>query len=656
MPSARSKLNPPQRKPSLSLANPAVADVTVADFRLDGRPMDAIVEPLEISLNRAIDGASTISATIADPAVGDPPRSVLLNSGVLAKAVDLVLDDLAFRLADIDLADNDGGVELDLVFESTPVARLRRQTGAKHASRMDKTRAEFIKSLCDEIDVPFVCPDLHKRQPIQSVEDAMTPQQRKAERHKGIKSGADITVKGVRADSEQLGQIQRANDVADSLSAPALAQLAMNCAAIGESGYRAVKNAAGSKYRGVFQWAGDQSDTEAQAHYFLKGGQGFQQGGAIALATAHPDMSPGEIAARVEASGESASFYDAHRDEASKIMQAFGASGSLDVAANAAPETYAVPYMFRRLGAEEAADGIAVDSWKCMRDLADEVHWRLWESGGRIFYMTDDRILRSRPDMTVSPGVDGIDSVTGRLSNRKERQELTVQCHARRWQAGPGDVAEVIGYGKFDGRWIVATVNRPSLFRNDTTVTLQQRVKATLEPSHETATRSAGPDAVDSSGVDIGSGAFAAGAPSGGSPKRVVDTVVLPIANEIGVRRTVAENDAANARHGPTASGNHSDHQGPPDKAWAADLPCTGATGDRLAAALAKRFGFKGNGSGSFVRVVKQGYSVQILWKVDGHYDHVHCGIQKVGPTPLIVDSGDILDGSVAEGAIHPNP
>ena len=174
-------------------------------------------------------------------------------------------------------------------------------------------------------------------------------------------------------------------------------------------------------------------------------------------------------------------------------MQAFGASGSLDPLANsgtAEPETYAVAYMFKRLGADESADNRAEDSWTCMRRLADEVNWRLWEEAGTIYFMTDDRILRSSVELTIEPMMDGVISVTARQSSRRERQEITVECDARVWQAGIATVAEVYGYGApMDGRWIVSMIRRPSLWKPRTTITLQRREAALLEPAHELRTR-----------------------------------------------------------------------------------------------------------------------------------------------------------------------
>jgi cell wall-associated NlpC family hydrolase len=530
MPTARKMLNPPRERPRLSQANPAVADITLDAFVLDSKKLDAnVLEAInEVGISRSIDGASTLTANISDPAVGNPPRSKLLNSGALSKAVDLDIDDLGFRLADIDLGSDEGGIELDLTFEARPVARLRRFTGEKHASRADKTRAEFIKSLCDEAGVRFICPDLKKRQPIQSVEDAMTPSERKTERHKGLKKGVKITVKGRPADSEQIRVLQEANDTADSRRAPALAQLAMNMAIIQESTARNLTSGHSSSV-GVLQLLnshlggststqGGRRDVSKVCALFLDKGF-WGKGGAIELAQKNPDKPPGWIAQQCQGSAHP-SAYDPWEAEAKEIMQAFGASGSLDVSANAPAEEYAEPYMFKRLGADEASDGKPEDSWTCMRRLADEVLWRLWEEAGAIYYMHDDRILRSVVQMTIAPETDGIDNVSGRLSNRKDRQELTVACQARRWAAPPGTVAEVEGYGKFDGRWIVAKIDRPSIFTTMTTITLQQREKALLEPAHEMRIR----EASDADGPTGTSADLAVSGVGGGSIRaRVVE-------------------------------------------------------------------------------------------------------------------------------------
>jgi hypothetical protein len=126
-------------------------------------------------------------------------------------------------------------------------------------------------------------------------------------------------------DAAQLDQARRAMTVADEVKAPPLAVLAMVCAALGESNFAPIPNGSGSGYAGVFQADPaniPMDDTEGQARAFLQGGKGFQAGGAISLATHHPHWSPGLIATMVEASGQPAGFYDAHRPQAEKIIAA----------------------------------------------------------------------------------------------------------------------------------------------------------------------------------------------------------------------------------------------------------------------------------------------------------------------------------------------
>lgn len=136
------------------------------------------------------------------------------------------------------------------------------------------------------------------------------------------------------------------------------------------------------------------------------------------------------------------------------------------------------------------------------------------------------------------------------------------------------------------------------------------------------------------------------------TPKELIDQIVLPLARQNGVNKSVAENDAANDRHSLlSSSGNRSDHKGPPDKAWAADLPAEGAKGDKLATALAKRFRFDGNGIGSYVRETIDGFSIQILRNVEGHFSHVHVGVQKVGAGEISVEPGEGDSGGGGGGS-----
>jgi peptidoglycan hydrolase-like protein with peptidoglycan-binding domain len=129
--------------------------------------------------------------------------------------------------------------------------------------------------------------------------------------------------------------------------------------------------------------------------------------------------------------------------------------------------------------------------------------------------------------------------------------------------------------------------------------------------------------------------ARAASAPIEGTPKHIIDTVVLRIAQECGIHRSPAENDAANARHGTTVSGGRSDHQGPPAVAWAADISNGGSPTpemDKLARSLAKRFNIAWPGFG-LVNATHDGYRFQLIYRTSiggNHYNHVHFGVRDV--------------------------
>ncbi len=65
------------------------------------------------------------------------------------------------------------------------------------------------------------------------------------------------------------------------------------------------------------------------------------------------------------------------------------------------------------------------------------------------------------------------------------------------------------------------------------------------------------------------------------NPKELVDRVVIPLAQKHKIQISVASVVSANARHGPTKGGNRSDHQGPPNESWAADMSNGGTTTPR---------------------------------------------------------------------------
>lgn len=104
------------------------------------------------------------------------------------------------------------------------------------------------------------------------------------------------------------------------------------------------------------------------------------------------------------------------------------------------------------------------------------------------------------------------------------------------------------------------------------------------------------------------------------------------IARDFGVPVTSTKRDAAATRRVGSSFG--SDHYTGNTNAYAVDLGVSGKRGDDLARAIAKKYGIPESNIGTYnrhiINVDGKKYSVQLLWKVAGHYDHVHLGIRAV--------------------------
>ncbi|HYI00574.1 hypothetical protein [Hyalangium sp.] len=98
----------------------------------------------------------------------------------------------------------------------------------------------------------------------------------------------------------------------------------------------------------------------------------------------------------------------------------------------------------------------------------------------------------------------------------------------------------------------------------------------------------------------------------------------IPVTSE---KRSLADTQ----RVGSTTA---SDHYTGNLTAYAVDFGVAGARGDELAQALAQAYGFPREKLGTFqhhqVEIAGKAFRLQLLWRVDGHYDHVHLGIRRV--------------------------
>jgi hypothetical protein len=451
-----------------------------------------------------MDGASSLDLTVFDPdwlvedsGVLDPNEDGRMN------AVDVVLDTMVFRLAQAKRSDDPD--QIDLVFEDRAVQLLRAHNRPMTASRGSMTRAQFIEKMVREVKthpIPYYAPEKGRRQPVDSPD---FPEAAPTRGTSGFDPGTKFKIKGALADSEQKRQLATALAVAEQEDAGPRATLAMVTAGIGESEWRAIPNRGGSPYGGVLQGKirsdaqgpkqFDLNDTEEMVRSFLKGGKGFQGGGAIALAREHPDWTVGKIALTVEGSTSNFSspaageaFYQAGRDEARKIVAAYNAGDQ----AGAQDDVLRVKaFQFTR-----GQSGKRESSWEAALRLAEEVNWRFFVAGGTAAFITDDRLMLS-PASVVIEGPDDpalLRRPTYDWDHEKPAGDVEIPLVANRWAIRPGDVwalrngdrtGDSIGrsFGPVAGRWLVHTAEYDLLNVHETTVTLTKPLAPHKEPA-----------------------------------------------------------------------------------------------------------------------------------------------------------------------------
>ncbi len=124
-------------------------------------------------------------------------------------------------------------------------------------------------------------------------------------------------------------------------------------------------------------------------------------------------------------------------------------------------------------------------------------------------------------------------------------------------------------------------------------------------------------------------GAIRAGGGWGGS-EGVADAA-KSIARSMGIPVTSTKRNLADTIRVGSSTG--SDHYTGNTSAYAVDFGVAGSRGDALAQALCRKYGIPTSAIGTFNRytitVDGKRYSLQLLWKVSGHYDHVHLGIRR---------------------------
>lgn len=460
-------------------------DVILDVVRKASRDVDISQAITGGELERTMEGASTLTLQVLDA------HRVLLRSPDLQRKIDLEYDGNWWRLVKV----SKSGDAVTLTFEDRDVAFLRTHTKPRKVARDKMTRAEFVRSLAREVKashIDFYSPEVHERQPIGKAAQDAKPKRRKESdrqdrRQKGLMHAAGLTVKGVRATAEQRRNAQRVLDVADTLKAGPKATEALMIAVIAES---LIKNLTGGDASsvGILQLLsmhlhgststhGGRRDIELVCRMFLR--DGFTgPGGAMKLASKNPSWDAADVTATVQGNRDGAASYRPWIAEARKWIAAYGGPTGTDTGGVSGSVRHK-RYEFTRGQA-----GKKEDSWTAIQRLADEVRWRAFMDNGRLYFVSEDRLITSQARYVISEDDDGVNWIDFDVDQGKVGAELTVSCRAGLFAVRVGSVMAVQGLGIANGRYLVSSVRR-SLFSTDTEITLKAPTPKLPEPEAE---------------------------------------------------------------------------------------------------------------------------------------------------------------------------
>jgi hypothetical protein len=431
-----------------------------------------------------MEGASTITLDIEDPDWEVEHSGILDVDGDLRMGkIDMQLDGVWFRLAQ---ATRQDPAVLRLVFEDLTISMMREHHKPMKAARGSVTRAEFIGKMVNELPAPmrlFYSPERSEKQPV-ARPDYPTATPSKDDKTGGFDKGAHFNAYHKPATKDEMGEAATVLTVCDQLSVSTLVRESIICAALGESGFAPTRvSSAGAK--GVFQMMPEWwskigwQDTEKQARHFIEAGF-YRYGGARKLASANPQMSPGEIASRVEGSatdGQNAGYYNDFLPEARKIIRLWkggGGSSSGDTVFQLQA------YQFTR-----GLPGRKEDSWEAGTRLAGQVNWRLFVAGGVVVYASDDWLIAQSSRLTIPTPTEDflVDRPTYDWDHGKLAGNVVLQVVASRWSQLPSTIVHLseAGWGPIRGRWLLLEVDQNLFVDDDCRITLTKPIQPRKE-------------------------------------------------------------------------------------------------------------------------------------------------------------------------------
>lgn len=624
MPTATQKRKKEQDKRLRTIPMPEIQTLEGGDLEVAKMLLEVVGSRTEFDITDSIisgeillsiNGSPQVTVTVHDQ------KRVILRSGALEnedgqlRAVDVRLDGLWWRLT----AQDKQGDDLVLTLEDRNIAWLRGKDGPrKAASRAKVTRAQYILSLIRSVKkrkIPVSIPELNKVQPIAKADPKKKKSKKEKEQDRDGGFDTDTKIEGINADQmrrieEALGEADRHKGATDRV------KLAMLVAMAGESNFGEDRGKRGTTFQTTQI---PESEIETQAKHFLIGGRSFRAGGAINAAKNNPSWTVGKIASYVEVSDQGGAHYDKHRGIARRVLDKWHGEDSSSSSSSSTT-------LYKRYEFKVEKDE---NYWDAIVRMADEVKWRAFFSGGRFYYMSEDRLYAAPARYHIREGENGVSNIDFRQDSRKRVQTATVSCRLDRWAAPPGTVIVVEEGINVNGsqRWLVESVRR-NLFSAEAEITLKRKNGKRKEPRSEEYTKEDDED---------GGGSEKRGDISGDTSGLTDDMVRFcqEIAGETDEAIKVISGQRKYDSDSNHQSGNAADLDVGGD---ARSNAAAGRKGDNIAIAAlivcghtrseARRM-LGGPRTSFSVNSTWRGYDVEIGWRTEvggNHFNHVHVG------------------------------
>jgi hypothetical protein len=430
----------------------------------------------------------------AGPVQVDEGWDAILPPDVLGRPMQVDLDGVTYQLVKATYARGSG--ELGLTFEHELVYLLKRHRGPKRAPRSKSTRAQFILALVREVapevrrrQYRFVCPELNVRQPIDKGQRQRTPgTARTTATSSGGAGGSSLDrvypkhaagEHGVRFTPEQV----RACAAAGGFWGQELT--AMEQIAHGESDYHPGVVSSDQGF-GLWQMTPRVWGAEAKGWLVELGGMRALTNPIVNAKLAHrlyvdagKTFSPW-YGTRYLTVGAGPGNGKPSRASCRELGETVSSGGLNEGTSSSRTVTETKSYQFKREAKES--------SWAAIQRLAGEVKWHAYLVGNSLYYASEEALYGRRPRYEIGPDHDAVVDLSYDVDWGKTVSEASLTVALARWDAPPGSVVRLEGFGPPDGRWLIASTSR-DYFAPTAEVKLIQPAKAALEPAAETRSR-----------------------------------------------------------------------------------------------------------------------------------------------------------------------